>query len=306
MGKSLHKIIPKIDEIDYKILGVLVKNLRRFEYIPLEIIIEESGIPRDTLASILMKLAELKVIIPSSSQNPLSYKLTFTGLNLYSLKKLAERDIIKAIGVPIGVGKESVVYIAKNYKDDLVAIKFYRIGWSSFREFSRRRGYGLDLGGSTWLLRSIVAAEREYSIMKKLINIIPDKIPQIFARELNAIVMEYIDGKELHKVLGLKNPLKIFSDIIDVIREVYLKLGIIHADLSPYNILVKDPGTEHERSFIFDWPQWVDIKEASAEKILLRDLRNIVRFFEKRFNLEINLEKIYKYVVGGAETLDYR
>ncbi|MGC9009266.1 MAG: RIO1 family regulatory kinase/ATPase [Sulfolobales archaeon] len=305
MGISLHKIIPKIDEIDYKILGVLVKNLRRFEYIPLEVIIEESGIPRDTLASILMKLSELKVIIPSS-QNPLSYKLTFTGLNLYSLKKLAERDIIKAIGVPIGVGKESVVYIAKNYKDDLVAIKFYRIGWSSFREFSRRRGYGLDLGGSTWLLRSIVAAEREYSIMKKLINIVPDKIPQIFARELNAIVMEYIDGKELHKIRELKDPLKIFSDIIDVIREVYLKLGIIHADLSPYNILVKDPGTEYERAFIFDWPQWINIKEASAEKILLRDLKNMVRFFEKRFNLEINLEKIYKYVVGGAETLDYR
>jgi RIO kinase 2 len=305
MGISLHKIIPKIDEIDYKILGVLVKNLRRFEYIPLEVIIEESGIPRDTLASILMKLSELKVIIPSS-QNPLSYKLTFTGLNLYSLKKLAERDIIKAIGVPIGVGKESVVYIAKNYKDDLVAIKFYRIGWSSFREFSRRRGYGLDLGGSTWLLRSIVAAEREYSIMKKLINIVPDKIPQVFARELNAIVMEYIDGKELHKIRELKDPLKIFSDIIDVIREVYLKLGIIHADLSPYNILVKDPGTEYERAFIFDWPQWINIKEASAEKILLRDLKNMVRFFEKRFNLEINLEKIYKYVVGGAETLDYR
>jgi len=300
---SLHRIIPRINDIDYKIIGVLVRNLDKYEYMPLQILIRESGVPRDKLSDILMRLSDLKIIV-SSPQNPLSYKLTFTGLNLYSLKKLAERNIIRAVGEQIGTGKESVVYLAKDYRDEIVAVKFYRIGWSSFKDFSKKRGYALDLRGSIWLLRSILAAEREYSIAKKLINVVPDKVPRVIARELNALVMEYIDGKELYKIRELRNPMKIFLDIIDVVREAYIKLGIVHADLSPFNVLVRDPGTDIEKAYVFDWPQWIDAKDVSAERILVRDLRNIMRLFEKRFGLEIKFDKVYRYVVGGAETIE--
>ena len=300
----LRRLIPQLDEKDYEVIKVFVKYLREFEYLPLEIIIDEAYIPRSELSDRIRKLIELKILVPQKS-GVASYRLTFTGLNLYALRKLADRNIVTAIGSVVGVGKESVVYIAKDFRGDFVAVKFYRIGWSSFKEFSRKRHYAITAPGHTWLVRSIEAAEREYSLMKK-ISSISDNIPRVYSRELNAVVMEYIDGKELYRIRELRAPEKIFTEIIDSVREVFLRESIVHGDLSPYNILVRDPGGELEKAYIFDWPQWVSTKDPVYNEVLIRDLRNIILFFKKRFRLDINLEKVYKYVVGGSETLEFK
>ncbi|MEM0010589.1 MAG: RIO1 family regulatory kinase/ATPase, partial [Candidatus Bathyarchaeia archaeon] len=62
--------------------------------------------------------------------------------------------------------------------------------------------------------------------------------------------------------------------------------GIIHADLSEYNIIVS-----HRGPVIFDWPQWVSRNHPSAHYYLRRDLENLLKFFKRKYDISYNLEE---------------
>ena len=65
--------------------------------------------------------------------------------------------------------------------------------------------------------------------------------------------------------------------------EALLANNVIHADLSPYNILVAKG-----RPWIIDLPQAVDPRtNASAEALLARDVDRVCRYFA-RFGVEAN------------------
>ena len=58
---------------------------------------------------------------------------------------------------------------------------------------------------------------------------------------------------------------------------VFWNFGIVHADLSEYNIL-----WWNNEPYVIDFPQAIDKKtNPNAEEILDRDLRNITNFFGK-------------------------
>ncbi len=56
--------------------------------------------------------------------------------------------------------------------------------------------------------------------------------------------------------------------------------GIIHADLSEYNILM-----EEGRCVIIDWPQWIETSHPNAQTILERDIDNILTFFRRKYQI---------------------
>ena len=62
--------------------------------------------------------------------------------------------------------------------------------------------------------------------------------------------------------------------IIDQVTILFQKGGLIHADLSPYNILIKD-----DTPFLIDMSQSVLISHPRADEFLKRDLHNILTFF---------------------------
>ncbi|MEZ0290012.1 MAG: RIO1 family regulatory kinase/ATPase [Sulfolobales archaeon] len=300
---SLYKVYPKLSNIDFEVLEIAVASISRYEYIPLEMFLESINVSRKALEESLERLNRLKMLVkdPSGASR---FRLTFAGLSIAALKRLASRDIVRAIGVVIGVGKESVVYIGKDSNDNYIAIKFYRVGFKSFRHFSKKRSYDAGLRGSQWLLRSIVSSEREYRIFRELSRV-GVSVPQPYARELNAIVMEYIEGIELYRVRKLENPREILIDILDNLRIAYTKLGVIHTDLSAYNIMIKMSNGLGEKIYIFDWPQWIGRNESGANEYLLRDLRNLLRFFRNRFNIkDITLSRAYEYVTGRLSSVE--
>ncbi|RLI25579.1 serine/threonine protein kinase, partial [Candidatus Bathyarchaeota archaeon] len=87
---------------------------------------------------------------------------------------------------------------------------------------------------------------------------------------------------------------------IDEVRRIYLEAGLIHGDLSEYNIVVKEDGD----FLIIDWPQFVKRGEPGFEFYLRRDLRNLLNFFRKKFGLKISLDDVINYVTGASERLD--
>jgi RIO kinase 2 len=64
------------------------------------------------------------------------------------------------------------------------------------------------------------------------------------------------------------------------------RLGIDHADLSEFNVMVTGDGIR-----IIDWPQAVETSHPNAAELLKRDLSNILEFFARRYRIESDLDK---------------
>jgi RIO kinase 2 len=78
-----------------------------------------------------------------------------------------------------------------------------------------------------------------------------------------------------------------------------LKAHVIHADLSEYNIILKPDG----HVLIIDWPQYVITDHANAEELLERDLKNVLTFFSRRFNVKLAVNEACDYVTGKVRSL---
>lgn len=266
-----------------------------YEYVPADVIRARTGIPDSILYRSLRNLVDNKLITPHKSY-PTMYRLTFTGLNIASLHGLLRRGLIDGLGERIGLGKESLVYLATKGGEPL-AVKFHRIGITSFRHIVRVRSYGPRFEELWWGARSIVSAEREYRALDAMWKL-GARVPRAFGREYNAIVTSYIEGVDLYRAKDLKDPQAVLEGIVETARKAYQEAGIVHGDLSPYNVIVSSEG---EEPYVIDWPQWIRSSEDNAIEILERDLGYIAEFFRKRFGLEVEAGVLVKRVVGGYD-----
>jgi RIO kinase 1 len=86
-----------------------------------------------------------------------------------------------------------------------------------------------------------------------------------------------------------------FDAIIRTIL-IFWEAGIVHADLSEYNIL-----WWKNEVYIIDFPQSTDRKtNPNSQMFLERDLKNLIRFFERY--IEIDHEKIFKIFNDGTQS----
>ena len=102
-------------------------------------------------------------------------------------------------------------------------------------------------------------------------------IPITFSN--NVLVLEFV-GKNGNIAPKLKDSIpkskKLFFDkTIDNIRKLY-KVGLVHADLSAFNIL-----NFEENPVFIDMSQATVLKHPRAEEYLERDIKNICIFFRK-------------------------
>ena len=127
---------------------------------------------------------------------------------------------------------------------------------------------------------SIKAAKREFEILTTLWKS-GVAVPKPLIWAYHMIVMNYVSGRELHKI-QLRNPLKVFRNIVEEIIRAYTIARIVHGDLSEYNILV-DENTEE--IWIIDWPQWLPADHPEAKEYFRKDLEQIIRFFYRKYRI---------------------
>lgn len=292
-------IYRRLTSADFTILRFLVKNLNKFEYVPVEYIVKryEKKITQKEIVARVKKLTKMKLL----SRHPTTetYRITFLGLDCLALNILASKNIVSALGDRIGRGKESEIYKGLRENNELVVVKFYRIGRQSFRHVLKYRGYYENIDDTNWFRRSIIAGRREREILNTLNKYLVKGVPKIYGGALHSVVMEFIDGVMLYEVRELREPSKIFNQIIDVIKTVYKNVGVVHGDLSEYNIMIYFINDE-ENVYIIDWPQYVPKTNSAALQLLERDIKNIVRFFKKRFDLNVDIAKTFKYVLEDS------
>ncbi len=293
---KIGRIYRVLVERDFKVLKAIEKGMSTYQYVPLEVIEKYSRLPESHVELSLRKLHRLKLVKRQLLMYK-GYRLTYLGLDMLALKFFVKNNVVEAIGDKLGVGKESEIFKALAPGNILVAIKFLRIGRPSFRSTRKVRVYA-DNPRLDWYKQSRIAAEREFKALKELYYI-GASVPHPLAYNRHAIVIKYINGIELYTRPPLEDPYYTLSVIIDTIKKAYQDVGIIHGDLSEYNVLVDvDNGTP----YIIDWPQYVEKEHPSSLSLLRRDIVYIIRFFKKNYRVEADIDRALKYVLGKSES----
>jgi len=194
-------------------------------------------------------------------------------------------------------GKEATVYCCRGaaaFGGGLVAAKVYRplerrnfrndaiyqtgrdapLASRTKRALANKSRHGRDVQYGTWI-------NAEFQTMRMLYEAGAD-VPEAFSRSNGAILMEYFGDEEaaapmLNRVtLGPEEAEKFLRRIIDNVT-LWLANHLVHADLSPYNLLCWEG-----QIVAIDFPQAVDARfNPSARALLRRDLENVCGHFVK-------------------------
>ena len=285
------KVVKSLESEDHKLLKVLASGLKQHASLTKDELVTYSKMHEDIVNFRIARLHEMKLI----GKNQNGYSLLMIGLDAIALKMLADNDIIIGMGKPIGIGKESDVFEALTSTKERRALKFYRIGRISFREARRKRAFATNQNIHHWLLVNIDAAKKECDVLDQLRHT-KIRTPVIYYRAMHCIVMNRIDdGLRLVNVKKLGDPKKTLQSILYDIGVAY-KHNIINCDLSEYNVLLDN----RNNIWIIDWPQAVSRGHPNAAYLIRRDVYNIVKFFNRRFNLAMNTDEALSEVIKAS------
>ena len=222
------------------------------------------------------------------------YEGVFDEFTLNNLELLKRKKYFDELMLPIKCGKEADVYLARQGKE-LRAIKIYRVTNANFKKIKEYisndyRFKGIKTNFRKTIFMWVGKEWRNLNLMYKN-NIC---VPTPYKYYKNIIIMEYIDSQML-KDIPLEEPQKIFDRIVLQLKLLVNEAKLIHGDLSGFNILMKD-----DFPCFIDVGQSVNIKNEGEknkfEHLFLRDIKNIVNFFNKKYDLEIDYKKIFEKI----------
>jgi RIO kinase 2 len=270
---------------ELRILLALERLMRRYQWVPLEVLRPATGFSESELSYRLGRLMAMDMVryekVPYEG-----YALVFNGYDTLALHTLTRRGTIQALGILIGVGKESEVCEAMGLGP--VALKFHRVGQRSFQSARLKRGYMPEAAHCPWIFASSISAKMEYDALKTLHPTVSVPLPIDLNRHV--LVMSFIPGVDLVRAT-LEEPEAVLDDILKNIREAY-RLGIVHGDLSEFNVMV-DEG----QCWLIDWPQWVETSHPNAGDLLARDIENILQYFKRKYGIEYAFDEALARVV---------
>jgi RIO kinase 2 len=97
--------------------------------------------------------------------------------------------------------------------------------------------------------------------------------------------MSVLKGRELART-RMDEPLWYLDEILNQIKKA-CALGIIHGDLSEFNVFINPEGCE-----IIDWSQYITPAHPNAEELLHRDIANILTFFKRKYHIKRDIREI--------------
>lgn len=286
------------EPLSLKALKLILALSERYSYVPISVIERGLNVSHELTVRSLENLVEFGLVRSSLKMGEYAYQLTFAGLDVLATVRLMSKGYLSRVGPRLFAGKESEIYVAWSPSGSELIIKFHREGARSFRSLRRTRHYGRVKSKAPWIIVAKESASREFRALAMLSRL-GCAVPKPITLELHGIVMEYLNGTELSKASWLSKELAegVLNDIINTIRIAYRDGGIVHGDLSPYNILIVDNGG-NVKGYVIDWPQYVDAKSEVADELLYRDLDNIATYFNKSFGLNVSAEDLLKRVKG--------
>ncbi|MEW6749263.1 MAG: serine protein kinase RIO [Candidatus Micrarchaeota archaeon] len=204
----------------------------------------------------------------------------FDRKTLLILSKLIKKGILQNVDYPISTGKEANVFRATAPEGSYVAVKIYKMETAPFfrkeeyldgdPRFERIKKSDEDI------VRAFARKEfKNLEICKEAGVHAPTPIYLLG----HVIVMGFLGEGELPyptmDMVGSLHGEKDLDSILGDIKKMY-KAGLVHADLSEYNILMGDV------PYFIDLGQGVITRHPRAEKFLERDVEIILKYFSKK------------------------
>jgi len=204
----------------------------------------------------------------------------FDHATLLALNGLIARRQIDYLNGVVSAGKEARVYWGVAPDGGPRAIKIYLTGSAEFKKRLRYiagdRRFEKIPGSTRGIINLWVQKEFKNLQMASESGI---RVPRPYSFKENILIMEYVGTPPA--------PAPIFGETevdekdqrwtFKMIRNLYRKANLVHADLSEYNIFK----TEKE-NVLFDMGSAVLSTHPESRVMLLRDVTNMVRFFKKR------------------------
>lgn len=120
------------------------------------------------------------------------------------------------------------------------------------------------------------------------------------------LIMEYIcdsDGTAALRLAQRRPSLENLAELWRQLTEAMVSMtevGMVHGDLSPYNLLVADPDSSQPRLVIIDVPQLVDLTaNPNGFDLLHRDCVNVTSWFKRR-GLTVEADELFAELIGHA------
>ena len=258
--------------------------------------------PREEVDKAISHLERAKIekrrIRKKRSEDLSAVEAVFDRSTLLTLYHLINSGVISELFGVISTGKEANVYWARGEDGKDYAVKIYRTVTADFKKMlvyvqgdPRFKRIKKDTRSLifTW-------ATKEFKNLKRAQEA-KIRVPNPIAVRNNVLVMEFIgeDGIPAPRLKDKEpeDPKETLKIILKYSRSLYQKANLIHADLSEYNILMWN------EPVIIDVSQSVLIEHPMAQEFLLRDIKNILRYFRPLVNNIPTTETVYRKIVGG-------
>jgi RIO kinase 1 len=211
-----------------------------------------------------------------------------------ALLKAVDRNLINRMHGIIESGKESAILLAET-DEGLAAVKIYMKRAGAFREMHQYLRGDKRFRNVKKDRKAVVDAwaKKEFKNLKKASNIV--LCPEVYGLQENILVMEFV-GEDLQaypklKEVNIENPEAALDQALNKIKALWEEEKLVHGDLSEYNILV-----EEDQLVWIDFSQGVHESHPEARKLLERDIKNIVNFFNSQ-GANRGLEKALNSVI---------
>lgn len=223
----------------------------------------------------------------------------FNERTMKYLSKFYNKKVVTKVDFVVSTGKEADVYLAERgeselVKSDFVAIKFFRgegISFNKMREYIE----GDPRFGN---LKSTRTSIVEIWCRKEFGNLVLAQeagatVPTPYMFNGNILAMEFIGSDTgvaapKMKDVVLENPKRTLKIILNQVKLMY-RAGLVHADLSEFNILMQG---EEQKPVIIDIGQAVIVRHPRAREFIIRDVHNICRYFSSKYGIESDEKEI--------------
>jgi RIO kinase 2 len=149
---------------DFRVLTALEQGMKNHDVVPTELVAAISGL-RSGASKVLANLTRHKLISHECGAYE-GYRLTYPGYDFLALRTLLLRGVLAGVGGQIGMGKESDIYLGSAPDGTTLALKFQRLGRTSFRAVLRTRDYTAGRRKVGWLYLSRLATSKEFAFMQ--------------------------------------------------------------------------------------------------------------------------------------------
>ena len=214
-----------------------------------------------------------------------------------ALSELMAKGELAYLNGVVRAGKEARVYWGVAADGSPRAVKIYLTASAGFKKRMRYIAGDKRFQNLPGSVRQMIKlwVQKEYKNLR-LAGEAGVRVPKALAFNENVIVMEFIGDPPApaQTFAEAEVNLQDYKWTMKMIRQLYKKADLVHADLSEYNIFKQ---SSKER-VLFDMGSAVLTSHPESKELLLRDITNMVRFFKRRGVYQKEPEQILEAVLA--------